>query len=248
MTFTHLMRSATFVCLAAMCTASTWTHAQEEVLRDVADQHMSWYMLFGNHRVSEHLGIHTEYQFRRTGFGADWQQSLLRVGLDWHRNENCTITGGYGWIRSFPYGEQPIDQTFDEHRIWQQLITKAETGALKWLHRYRLEQRLMMRESGSTWQHRARYFVQVTWPLPNRPAWSISAYEEAFIGLRALEQPVLNLLQQNRLSFAVNHKLKGGTALQLGYLQQVLWKGSGLAAERNHVLLAGVRHNLDFRD
>ena len=106
----------------------------------------------------------------------------------------------------------------------------------------------MMRESGSVWQHRARYFVQVTWPLPNRLAWSISAYEEAFIGLRALDQPVLNLLQQNRLSLAVNHKLKGGTALQLGYLQQALWKGSGFAAERNHVLLVGARHNLDFRD
>lgn len=106
----------------------------------------------------------------------------------------------------------------------------------------------MMREWGSTWQHRARYFVQVTWPLPNRPAWSISAYEEAFIELRALEQPVLNLLQQNRLSLALNRKLQGGTALQLGYLQQIVWKGSGMAVERNHVLLFGVRHNLDFRD
>ena len=222
--------------------------AQDDELRDVVDQHMTWYMLFGNHRLNDHLGIHTEYQFRRTGWGADWQQSLLRVGLDWHPDDNYTLTGGYGWIRSFPYGEQPIGETFDEHRIWQQLITQSQTGALKWMHRYRLEQRFMIRESGSVWQHRARYFVQVTWPIPNRPSWSLSAYEEAFVGLRALETPVLNLLQQNRLSVAVNHKLPQGTALQLGYLQQVLWKGSGTAAERNHVLLLGVRHNLDFRD
>ena len=87
-------------------------------------------MVIGNHRVNERLGVHAEYQFRRTGLGADWQQSLLRVGLDWHRNEQCTVTGGYGWIRNYT-GEQPDDQMFDEHRIWQQLITKAETGALK---------------------------------------------------------------------------------------------------------------------
>ena len=243
----NLFRAA-FVALVMALLTPSLVRAQEDELRDVVDQQMSWYMLFGNHRLTDDLGVHTEYQFRRTGLGSDWQQSLLRVGLDWHRGDQYTLTGGYGWIRSFPYGEQPIGETFDEHRIWQQLITTSQTGALKWMHRYRLEQRLMMRESGSVWQHRARYFVQVTWPIPNHPAWSLSAYEEAFVGLRSLENPVLNLLQQNRLSVAVNHKLEGGTALQLGYLQQALWKGSGLAAERNHVLLVGIRHNLDLRD
>ncbi len=239
---------AGYVAFAMTLFTPSLLHAQEDELRDVVDQQMSWYMLFGNHRLTDDLGVHTEYQFRRTGLGTDWQQSLLRVGLDWHCDDQCTLTGGYGWIRSFPYGEQPIGETFDEHRIWQQLITTSQTGALKWMHRYRLEQRMMMRESGSVWQHRARYFVQVTWSIPNHPAWSLSAYEEAFVGLRSLENPVLNLLQQNRLSVAINHKLEGGTALQLGYLQQALWKGSGLAAERNHVLLVGVRHNLDLRD
>lgn len=236
------------IAVVALMVSHSFLIAQEDELRDVVDQQMSWYMFFGNHRLTDDLGLHTEYQFRRTDFGTDWQQSLLRVGLDWYRNEQFTLTGGYGWIRSFPYGEQPISETFDEHRIWQQLITASQTGALTWMHRYRLEQRLMMRESGSVWQHRARYFVQVTWPIPNQPSWSLSAYEEAFIGLRSLEKPVLNLLQQNRLSVALNHKLEGGTALQLGYLLQALWKGSGLAAERNHVLLVGVRHNLDFRN
>ena len=114
------------------------------------------------------------------------------------------------------------------------------------MHRYRLEQRYMDRPSGASWQHRARYFVQITWPVPNHPSWSLSAYEEAFVGLRALTNPVQNLLQQNRLSVALNHKLANGTALQLGYLQQALWKGDG-RAERNRTLLVGVRHNLDFR-
>ena len=69
------------------------------------------------------------------------------------------LTAGYGWIRSFPYGEQPIAETFDEHRIWQQLITQSQTGRLKWLHRYRVEQRYMDRKDNPSWQHRVRYFV-----------------------------------------------------------------------------------------
>ena len=106
----------------------------------------------------------------------------------------------------------------------------------------------MQFSSGSRWQHRARYFMQVKWPVPNHPEWALTAYEEAFIGLRALDTPVLNLLQQNRMSVAVNRTWEGGTSVQLGYLRQVLIKGSGLEAERNHVLLVGLRHNLDFRN
>ena len=235
------------IALATGIMSSNSAQAQDD-LRDVVDQQMSWYMFFGNHRLTDQVGLHTEYQFRRTGLGADWQQSLLRVGLDWHRDDQQVMTGGYGWIRSFPYGEQPISETFDEHRIWQQLVTKSVTGQFKWVHRYRLEQRLMQFSSGSRWQHRARYFMQVKWPVPNHPEWAVTAYEEAFIGLRPLDTPVLNLLQQNRMSVALNRKWEGGTSVQVGYLRQVLIKGSGLAAERNHVLLVGLRHNLDFRD
>jgi hypothetical protein len=232
--------------LAAGFILSESALAQTE-LRDVVDQQMSWYMVFGNHRLNDQLGLHTEYQFRRTGFGADWQQSLLRFGLDWHRDDQHVVTGGYGWIRSFPYGEQPIAETFDEHRIWQQLVTKSVTGPFQWVHRYRFEQRLMQFSSGSRWQHRARYFVQVKWPVPNHPEWAVTAYEEAFIGLRELDTPTLNLLQQNRMSLALNRSWKSGTSVQVGYLRQVLIKGTGLEAERNHVLLVGLRHNLDLR-
>ena len=80
--------------------------AQDD-LRDVVDQQMSWYMLFGNHRLTDDLGLHTEYQFRRTDLGADWQQSLLRFGLDWHRDDQHIVTGGYGWIRASPTASNP---------------------------------------------------------------------------------------------------------------------------------------------
>jgi len=90
------------IALVALMVSHSFLNAQEDELRDVVDQPMSWHMLFGNHHLTDDLGLHTEYQFRRTDFGTDWQQSLLRVGLDWYRNEQCTLTGGYGWIRSFP--------------------------------------------------------------------------------------------------------------------------------------------------
>jgi hypothetical protein len=239
------MKRIQFGLLVAGMLSLLSTSAQET--RDVATHQHTWFMAFGNHRLSDTWGVHTEYQFRRTDLGQDWQQSLMRIGLDWHRSEQHMVTAGYGWIRSYPYGEQPIAQLFDEHRIWQQLITKSKTGAINWTHRYRLEQRFMDRPEGSAWQHRARYFVQISWSIPNHTNWSISAYEEAFIGLRELAMPVTNLLQQNRLSAALNYRLNNGTSLQVGWLQQVLWKGDG-RAENNQTLLLGVRHDLDLRE
>jgi len=230
--------------VAGMCAAVIAT-AQEE--RDVATHQHAWYMAFGNHRITEALGVHTEYQFRRTGLGEDWQQSLMRVGIDWHRDNNHFATMGYGWIRSYAYGEQPNAERFDEHRIWQQFITQSNTGNFNWTHRYRLEQRFMDRPTGASWQHRARYFVQVSWTLPNQSNWFLSAYEEAFIGLRDLDNLTNNLLQQNRLSAAINYRWNNGTSVQVGGLQQLLIKGNG-QAERNQTLLIGLRHNLDFRD
>ena len=184
----NLCRAA-FVALVVALLMPSLVRAQEDELRDVVDQQMSWYMLFGNHRLTDDLGLHTEYQFRRTGLGADWQQSLLRLGLDWHRDDQYVVTGGYGWIRSFPYGEQPIGETFDEHRIWQQLITKSVTGSFKWMHRYRLEQRYMDRPSGASWQHRARYFVQITWPVPNPPRVVAVRLRRGVCGASCVDQP-----------------------------------------------------------
>ena len=83
--------------------------AQDE-MRDVVDQQMSWYMLFGNHRLTDQLGLHTEYQFRRTGLGADWQQSLLRVGLDWHRDDQYVVTGDTDGSAAFPTASSPLER------------------------------------------------------------------------------------------------------------------------------------------
>ncbi len=236
-------RLAIGVLVAALGTTIATT-AQEQ--REVARHNHTWLMAFGNHRISDAIGVHTEYQFRRTGLGQDWQQSLLRIGLDWHRDESHFVTAGYGWIRSFPYGEQPISSVFDEHRIWQQLITKSNTGNFKWLHRYRLEQRYMDRTDGASWQHRTRCFVQLSWSPPKHPNWSVSAYEEVFIGLRKAERPVDNLLQQNRLSSGLNYRFENGTSVQIGWLLQSVWKGDD-RAEQNQTLLIGLRHDLDFR-
>lgn len=220
----------------------------------------SWYMYFGNHLLSERWGLHTEYQFRRTGLGQDWQQSLLRLGADYYAQNGLQITAGYAWIQSFPYGKQPIAYSFDEHRIWQQLILAQQTGRLYFHHRYRLEQRFLERktlndQTGTydrdefVFRQRARYRFLVSVPL-NHPTMMdktvfLAFYDEAFIGFGKGIQK--NVLDQNRLYAAVGYRFSQHQNLQIGYLNQYIIKADGIQAERNHNIQIGYTYNWDLR-
>jgi len=83
---------------------------------------IGWFNYFGTFKVSQKFGIHTEYQFRRSEIITEWQQSLLRVGVNYQINPKIQIRLGYAWIETFPYGETPINgmgKDFTEHRLFQ---------------------------------------------------------------------------------------------------------------------------------
>jgi hypothetical protein len=57
---------------------------------------IGWYTYFGTFKLSNKLGLHTEYQFRRANVITDWQQSLLRLGLNYHLHPAVQLRVGYG--------------------------------------------------------------------------------------------------------------------------------------------------------
>jgi hypothetical protein len=77
--------------------------------KQIDNQNGAWLMYFGNHKLTEKFSLHTEYQWRRSDYFNNWQQSLARVGIDYHFNKQNSVTAGYGWIVSYPYGEQPAE-------------------------------------------------------------------------------------------------------------------------------------------
>ena len=222
-------------------------------------QSNSWWMYFGNHKLNEKIGLHTEYQFRRHDFAKDWQQSLLRVGLDYYLPKKAMLTAGYGWIVSFPYGEQPIAVKFTEHRIWQQFIMQDNLGPFYFHHRYRLEQRFLENASldanrnkvtdGYRFRQRARYRLLITIPISKKTLEDntlfFSTYEEVFLGFGKGIQK--NVLDQNRLYFALGWRFNKDMNVQLGYLNHYAIKGDGERKEMNHTLQAAVTYNLDLR-
>jgi hypothetical protein len=173
----------------------------------------AWYMVFTTNRVSEKLSIHGEVQYRNYEFADNFNQLLLRTGLNYHISDKAMATFGYGYITTDPTFEEPAgEENTTEHRIYQQFVLRNSLGKLKFSHRYRLEQRFIDNPlSGNDTQHRARYFLRVTYPLSDK--WFLTAYDEVFINLQN------DFFGQNRLFGAVGYNFSKNLSTQVGYIK-----------------------------
>lgn len=227
--------------------------------KNTAIQNHGWYIYTGNHRLNKKISLHTEYQWRRSEVISVWQQSLMRIGLDYYFTDDAFLTGGYGNIITYPYGKQPINHTFGEHRIWEQFVTKQRVGRFYLHHRYRLEQRIMQNfikngigeyvADGFTLRNRARYRFMVTIPISqkiiSKNTLFLGIYDEIFINFG--KNIGANLFDQNRISITLGWQFTPEFNVQLGYLNQYIQKVSAFDMENNHTLHLWLTYNIDFR-
>jgi hypothetical protein len=172
----------------------------------------AWYMYFGTNQVAEKLSIHSEAQFRYYETTSNFNQLLLRTGLNYHINPDAIATFGYAFISTDASFEEISNEVKSkENRIFQQFILKNKVGEFYFEHRYRLEQRFIDFGDFTDTQHRARYRLQVTLPLTN--TFFLNFYDEVFINLQD------EIFGQNRLYAAVGVKITENSSMQLGYLK-----------------------------
>ncbi len=178
-----------------------------------------WYMYFGTNKIAQRWSIHTEAQFRYYETSSNFNQLLLRTGVNYHIDSNAIATLGYGYIDTDPSfeGFESLVNNISEHRIFQQFILKNKVWEFLFEHRYRLEQRFITVENenspffDSRTEHRARYRIQATLPLTN--TLFLNFYDELFINLQD------NLFGQNRLYGALGIHITKNSSIQLGYLR-----------------------------
>ncbi len=200
----------------------------------------------------------TEYQWRRADGFRNWQQSLLRFGLEYEINPKVSVMGGYAWIKTFPYGTQPILHEFNEHRMFEQVNLKDKAGRLEVQHRYRIEQRFLeqyaLNSSGNVVQvdpvfrNRIRYRALVMLPLSRKTMGDqtlfLSINNELFVGFG--KGIAKNPIDQNRFITALGWRFNAQTNIQVGYLNQFIFKSNAIDMERNHGLWISMGYNLDF--
>jgi hypothetical protein len=217
--------------------------------RDAVQNANAWLMYFGDHALGRsRWALHAEAQVRRAELGRTWQQLLVRPGLTYTVTPQARLTGGYAWIDTHEYGEQPAAARFPEHRLWQQLTVTHPTGRVAWSHRYRVEQRWVGimdpatdARTGWRYSNRVRYLGRASLPLRGSTIAVgtpyLTAYDELFVS--AGRQVRNNVFDQNRAYAAVGWRLAPTLRLEAGYLHQLILKPSGAQMEHNHTVQVG---------
>lgn len=119
----------------------------------------NWLIYFGDKKINRNWNLHHEVQYRNFNMLGDTEQLLLRTGIGYNLTENNNnLLLGYAFIYSEPYiigTENKIK--INEHRIYQQYITRQTFGRFLLQHRYRFEQRFFEDD----FNVRFRYFISI---------------------------------------------------------------------------------------
>ncbi|OUS01439.1 hypothetical protein A9Q86_06560 [Flavobacteriales bacterium 33_180_T64] len=176
----------------------------------------NWLIYIGNKKLNTNWNIHSEIQYRNYDVIGDLEQLLLRTGLGYNLTENNNnILLGYGYILSKNYISDTNDkESVEEHRIFQQFVTKQRIGKFGLSHRYRLEQRFVE----DNFKMRFRYFLGIKIPLQDKedqknPLY-LSVYNEIFLNTEA------SIFDRNRSYGGLGYKFSKALRLELGYMNQ----------------------------
>lgn len=180
----------------------------------------NWVLLFGNKNITEKLNWHHEVQYRNYNAIGDLEQLLLRTGLGFKVDDKANLLMGYGFIRSENYNIEATKDVINEHRIFQQLITKQSVNKLRFQHRYRFEQRFVEDD----FKLRFRYFLGLAYPLwkdeSSPRELYFSMYNEIFLNTKK------DVFDRNRLYGGLGYRLNEMFRFELGYMNQFLNNGN----------------------
>ncbi|MFB1013096.1 MAG: DUF2490 domain-containing protein [Bacteroidia bacterium] len=181
----------------------------------------NWMIYFGNNKLNEKFNIHNEVQYRNYNAVGDLEQLLLRTGLGYNLTpNNNNLLLGYGFIRSENYQNLDTKLVLNEHRIYQQFITKQSFGRVSLSHRYRLEERFV----ADDFKMRFRYFLATNIALNHKllvpNTIYLSAYNEIFINAKN------QLFDRNRIYGGLGYKVSNNLKLEIGYMNQRFFVGN----------------------
>jgi len=210
-----------------------FTHAQNSRITD--NNTIGWFAYNGTIKIKDNWSIHTEYQWRRDNIITDWQQSLLRTGINYIVNPKLILRVGYAWIETYNYGDIPINnfgKQFTEHRSYQMATVNDKMGKVELSHRFMLEQRwigrytnaALAKEDDHLFVNRFRYMYRMQVSLKGKTIVDktpyAALYDEIFLGFGKNVNE--NVFDQNRLGLLLGYRFSSKVRMEGGFLSQIV--------------------------
>lgn len=231
--------------------------SQANISKNIAAQNHAWINYYGTYQLLPQWSWYAEIQFRRNDFVNNPQQLLLRTAINYSLKNNALISTGYCFVQTYPYGKFPAIATFNENRIWSQLMLKNELGKMEWINRIRLENRFVNRpilnkgsiDFNSSYSNRIRLMQRINFPLftINKEVQKIiyfAFYDELFVNFG--KNIGLNVFDQNRAYAVAGLQINKALKIETGYLNQYLFHRNGISVENNHTFVFCVFHQLNL--
>lgn len=183
----------------------------------------AWYQYFWNTKLGESkFSLKGDVQYRDWEIIGDFQQFIIRGGLNFKPTSNLGFTLGYAYFSSGAYGEST--QTVSENRIFQDIDLSQKVGNRIYIsHRLRFEERWIENQD---LRLRFRYLFALNIPLNNsiiqKNTLYVSVSDEAFLnGQKDIgNNQKVKIFDRNWLYGGVGYGLKDNLKLQLGFLNQ----------------------------
>jgi hypothetical protein len=178
----------------------------------------NWFIYFGNQAINEKWNWWNEVQYRNYNFAGDLQQLLLRTGIGFNLSENNNnILLGYAFINSQQYLPNSDDKVgSNEHRLYQQFITRENFGRVFIQHRYRIEERFLPDEFKLRFRYHLSFNVPINKKAMSKNAFYASAYDEIFLNAKS---PIFD---RNRLYGGLGYVINKYLRVEVGYMAQTL--------------------------
>ena len=182
----------------------------------------NWFLYLGNQKINNRWNWHNEVQYRNYNFAGDLEQLLLRTGIGYDLSENNNnVLLGYVYVYSEPYVNGTDEKlNNNEHRIFQQFITKEKFGRVNIQHRYRFEQRFIEDD----FKIRARYSVSLNVLINKKEmkknAIYASANNEIFIKTKS------SYFDRYRIYGGIGYCFNKNFKVEAGVMSQILQSSS----------------------
>jgi len=244
-----------------LCLFSLISTAQNTRITD--KNSIGWFNNFTTIKFSKKWNAHLEYQWRRENMVKNWQQSLLRTGVNYHVNNKLSLRLGYAWVETFPYGDIPLQaagKRFPEHRAFQMATVIDNMNMIEMSHRFMLEQRWIGRYTNASlskpddflFVNRIRYMYRMQIPIGKKKIEDktpyAALYDEIFIGFGKNVNE--NIFDQNRLAILLGYRFNKKLRVEGGFFQQIVQLGREVnnrnVFQYNNGIILNSYFNFDF--
>lgn len=173
-----------------------------------------------------------EFQGRFGDNMSRFSQAIIRPGIGYDINNTTSVWLGYALVHT----AEPFSKTtFNERRVWQQLLLNDKFSFGTVSNRSRLEERLVP-SLGDDTSLRLRQMFKVWIPLTAAPAYSVVASDEYYLNLNNADWGPRKGFDQNRAFIGMGYDFDKEIKTEIGYMNQYINRPLTSINRNDHIL------------